>query len=125
MLERLCPQCGAANAITRTQCAACGTSIEQPLQQRARAGLSLRSVRLPAHWQQTGRVVALGLLTVAAEAGYQWLQRRQSSPASQPPPAGGRVVALQQRIIEHWDRGQLRERTIERTVWLDREQSKR
>ncbi len=123
MLERICPRCGAANASDQRRCSDCGEQIEQPLQRRSPAPLNLRTIRLPAHWQQTGRVVALGLLTVAAEAGLHWLQRRQhTAPASLP--SHQRVVALQQRIIEQWQGGQLQQRTIERTVWFSAEQTK-
>jgi hypothetical protein len=94
------------------------------LQRQATTALGLRSIRLPAEWQHTGRVVALGVLTVAAEAGLQWLQRRQQ-PSAPPATSGQRVVALQQRIIERWQAGQLQERTIERTVWLDPNGTKR
>ena len=130
MLERICPECGAANASDQRSCSDCGEQIEQPLARRSPAALNLRTIRLPAHWQQTGRVVALGLLTVAAEAGIHWLQRRQhASPASLPAPATlrsqQRIVALQQRIIEQWQGGQLQQRTIERTVWFSPEQTER
>jgi hypothetical protein len=97
--------------------------MEQPLQRRAPTALSQRASRLPARWQQTRRVVALGLLTVAAEAGVQWLQRRQH-PNAAPVRSQDRVVALQQRIIERWNGGQLQERTIERTVWLEPNRTK-
>lgn len=130
MLERICPECGAANASDQRCCSDCGEPIEQPLARRSPAALNLRTIRLPAQWQQTGRVVALGLLTVAAEAGIHWLQRRQqASPPSLPSPASlrsqQRIVALQQRIIEQWQGGQLQQRTIERTVWFSPEQTER
>jgi hypothetical protein len=129
MLERVCPQCGAANAAEQPRCHACGSSINQSLQRSPRAALATRRVQLPVQWQQTGRVVALGLLSVAAEAGLYWLsQRRQQRPATERmleirhnKPDTGSVIprVLQQRIVERWANGQLQERTIERTVWLE------
>ena len=121
MLERVCPTCNAANPAELHQCSSCGTGIEQTLQQSFRtATLLARRIQLPAHLQHTGRVVALGLLSVAVDAGLHWLQQRQQT-AGPPRTANQRVVAAQQRIVEHWQGGQLRERTVERTVWLEPE----
>lgn len=121
MLERVCPQCNAANPAEQRQCSTCGTGMEQPLQPASGAATILaRRVQLPAHWQHTGRVVALGLLSVAVDAGLHWLQQRQQTGGA-PRTANQRVVAAQQRIVERWQGGELRERTIERTVWLETE----
>jgi len=129
MLERVCPRCGAANATQQSRCHACGSSMEQSLQRSSRTALATRRVQLPAHWQQTGRVVALGLLSIAAEAGLHWLsQRRQQRPVTErivehrhnkPDTTSLMPRVLQQRITERWQAGQLQERTIERTVWFE------
>lgn len=118
MLERICPQCGATNAAEQRRCHACGSSMDQSIQRSTRAALSPRRAQLPAHWQQTGRVVALGLLSIAAEAGLQWLSQRQRT-AIAPRNKGQQIVAAQQRIVERWHNGQLQERTIERTLWFE------
>jgi hypothetical protein len=94
--------------------------MEQTLQPASGATHVARRVQLPAHWQQTGRVVALGLLSVAVDAGLHWLQQRQQTGGA-PRTANQRVVVAQQRIVERWHGGQLHERTVERTVWLDPE----
>jgi hypothetical protein len=128
MLERMCPQCGAANTTDQRRCHACGSSIEQPIQRFSRAALVTRRAQLPAHWQQTGRIVALGLLSVAAEAGLHWLQHRQQRSTTEQitqhrhnksDATALMPRVLQQRIVERWQGGHLQERTIERTVWLD------
>lgn len=119
MLERVCPHCGAVNALDHHHCRACGHLIVAPMQRSSRATLATRRIQVPAHWQQTGRVVALGLLSVAAEAGLYWLQQRQRSLTGAPRTNSQHIVAAQQRIVEHWQGGQLRERTIERTVWFE------
>ncbi len=119
MLERVCPQCSAANPPEQRRCTACGTSMEQMLQPTARAAMiTSRRIQLPHHWQHTGRVVALGLLSVAVDAGLHWLQQRQQTIRA-PRPANQRIVVAQQRVLEHWHDGQLHTRTIERTVWLE------
>lgn len=120
MLERMCPQCSAANPADQRRCSTCGTGMEQTLQPATPVALTPRRVQLPAHWQHTGRVVALGLLSIAVDAGLQWLQQRQQTGGAMRP-ANQRVVVAQQRIVERWQGGELRERTIERTVWLEPE----
>jgi len=95
--------------------------MEQTLQPTSHAATSLaRRIQLPAHWQHTGRVVALGLLSVAVDAGLHWLQQRQQTSGT-PRTVNQRIVVAQQRIAERWQGGELRERTIERTVWLEPE----
>ena len=121
MLERVCPQCNAANPAEQRRCSTCGTGMEQTLQPASRAArITSRRVQLPAHWQHTSRALALGLLSVAVDAGLHWLQQRQQTVGA-PRTANQRIVVAQQRIVEHWHDGQLRERTTERTVWLEPE----
>lgn len=117
MIERICPRCQTANPELQRFCGNCGTSFEQPLRRWIGGGLALRPIKIPVRWRQTGRMMALGVATLTAEAGIAWLRRRQSS-YSPAPSSSSRIYALQQRVIERWAKGQLQERTIEQTVWL-------
>jgi hypothetical protein len=125
MVERICPQCASSNPAIQPYCGQCGTALEQLLARRAAHPLARRLSNLPAHWKQTGKVVALGVATLAAEAGMAWLQnrqqqvhRRQSSPAD-----SARVIALGRRVSERWQNGVLQERIEERVVWIQPDKS--
>jgi len=122
VVERICPDCQAANPAHQRFCGTCGASLEQPLRRWAGGTLARRSINIPLRWRQTGRVMALGLATLAAEAGLAWLQRQQhtSSQAtrSSTSTSAAHIYALQQRITERWSKDQLLERTVEQTVWL-------
>ncbi|WP_026369546.1 hypothetical protein [Kallotenue papyrolyticum] len=122
MVERLCPLCNATNAPTQTHCAGCGAALEQPLRPRRAAQLTRRAPRLPARWQRHGRLVALGLATLAADVALAWLQHRQQLPVPRPAtPAAGqapRPIALGRRVSEVWQNGQLQQRVEEQIVWF-------
>jgi hypothetical protein len=117
VIERICPRCQTANPELQHFCGNCGAPFEQPLRRWTGSALALRPLKIPARWRQTGRVIALGAATLAAEAGIAWLRRQQSSYA---PPliSSSKVYVLQQRVIERWSKGELQERTLEQTVWL-------
>ena len=119
MIERICPHCDAGNPSEQAYCGHCGTPLEQPLVRRSAAALAPRPIRIPAQWKQTGKVAALGVAALAAEAGIAWLQRRQQQ-AARPPAAqtSARVIALGWRVTETWHGGQLQQRTEERVAWL-------
>ncbi len=126
MIERICPRCQTANRGLQRFCDNCGTPFEQPLRRWTGSALALRSIKIPARWRQTGRVMALGIATLAAEAGIAWLRRSQSqSSYSSPPVSSSNIYALQQRVVERWSKGQLQERIVERTVWLAPDEHRR
>lgn len=121
MVERLCPLCNAANAPTQTHCVGCGAALEQPLRPWPAAQLTRRAPRLPARWQRHGRLVALGLVTLAADAALAWLQHRQQPLARPATPTAGqapRPIALGRRVSEVWQNGQLQQRVEEQIVWF-------
>lgn len=122
MIERICPQCGGGNPERQAYCGDCGAALQpQPLTRRPAAALARRSVQIPARWRETGKVVALGLAAVAAEAGIALLNRRQNAaphPLARPPQPSGRVIAVGHRISQTWHNGQLQHRTEERVVWI-------
>lgn len=127
MVERICPHCATGNPAEQMYCGQCGTRLALPLARRPNGALARRPIRLPAQWKETGKVVALGVATLAAEAGLAWLQRRQQpvakSTVPQPPPAlpqrrSARVVAMGHRVSETWVDGQLQQRTEEQVMWF-------
>jgi hypothetical protein len=123
MVERVCSQCEAGNPSEQRFCGQCGSPLSQALAQRPATPLTRRSIQIPAHWKQTGKVVALGVATVAAEAGLAWLQRHQQLPLARPrtmsqQPQRARVIALGRRVSETWVGGQLQHRTEEQVMWI-------
>ncbi len=127
MIERICPHCDAGNPSDQAYCGHCGTSLTQPLARRPAAALAQRPITIPTRWKETGKVVALGVATLAAEAGLAWLQRRQQPAARSPAPAplartqvqqAARVIAVGRRVTEIWSGGQLQQRTEEQVIWL-------
>jgi hypothetical protein len=129
MVERICPRCESANLATHARCAQCGAALEQSLALRPSHALSKRVPRLPAQWKQHGRIVALGVATLAAQIAVDLLNRRQQHivplrPAPQTTQTA-RVVALGQRVSETWRDGQLQQRVVEQVVWLAPGESER
>lgn len=122
MIERVCPHCRAGNASDMAWCGACGAALEQPLARRPTGALTRRTFHLPAQWKESGKVVALGVATVAAEIGVAWLQRRwQQPPPPRPattPAQRGRVIAIGRRVSERWSNGQLQQRSEEQVIWF-------
>lgn len=127
MVERICPHCAAGNPTEQAYCGQCGTLLALSLAHRAPSQLARRPIRLPVQWKETGKVVALGVATLAAEAGLAWLHRRQqplakTATAIQPQPMsqsrGSRLVAVGRRVSETWVGGQLQHRTEEQVMWF-------
>jgi hypothetical protein len=96
-LKRLCPACGAANALERQTCHACGTNLRTTLPVPL-------GERLPVTWKQVGTSLALGAgalaLRVGVELARQFLERKASE-LSEPSakverPAGRQVVQVNQ-----------------------------
>jgi len=74
-----CPRCRHDNPIENRYCGRCGASLTSSKQLVARQEehSSARVVRsLPANLGPTGKALAVGLATLAAEAGLLWLRRR-------------------------------------------------
>lgn len=142
MVERICPRCEAANPNEQAYCGQCGLSLQpttgadwaghsaRSLARRAAAPLAQRTTRLPAQWKQAGKVVALGVASIAAEVGLAWLSQRQQGqqltrPTSQPPSESGRVLAIGRRIRTTWRNGQLYERIDEQVLWMAPDEPRR
>ena len=94
------------------------------------AGRLLAGAALPVPWKQVSKTVAIGLATLAAEAGLAWLRRKAehvSVPAASPTqalvptrtaqPADDAVTIVSQRVLEVWEQGDLTRKVVERTFW--------
>jgi hypothetical protein len=136
MIERICPRCAAGNPNEQAYCGSCGAALNGGAPDRSRAmvrrqtgALARQTQRIPARWRDTGKVVALGVATLLAEAGMAYMQRRQQPPADRPQPLAvvprqrSRVVAIARRRTELWSNGQLQRRTEEQMVWLAPDES--
>ncbi len=122
MVERICPRCDRDNPSDHTYCGHCGVALEQSLAQRVPSALARRTAQLPVQWKQAGKVVALGVATVAVEAGLALLQRRQQGIVkAQPNVQRARVIAVGRRVTETWYGGQLQHRTDEQVMWFQSE----
>jgi hypothetical protein len=78
-LKRLCPTCGAANAMARETCYACGTNFGSNLPVPA-------SARLPASWKRVGASLAVSAAALALRVGLQLAQdylERRAAPQSE------------------------------------------
>lgn len=134
MVERICPACQHGNPLENRFCGACGSSLSpDALAPRAEAALTIAGRPIPTtQIAEVGKVVALGLATIAAEAGIAWLRRRAEragapAPAAQQPaaavvpktdPAASNVVTIiSQRVVEVWEQGGLARQVVERHVW--------
>jgi hypothetical protein len=72
-----CPRCRHANPLENRFCGWCGASLESTHELVPRREGALAAVRrtLPAKLGPAGKVVAVGLVTLAAEVGLSWLRR--------------------------------------------------
>ena len=74
-----CPQCRHGNPPENRFCGACGTSLtvgEQLVRRPENGPIPASEGLLPAELKPLGRALAVGLATLAAEAGLAWLRRR-------------------------------------------------
>ena len=73
-----CPRCRHANPPENRFCGWCGASLESSHELVPRREGALAAVRraLPAKLGPASRVVAVGLVTLAAEVGLSWLRHR-------------------------------------------------
>jgi hypothetical protein len=139
MVERICPACQHGNPLDNRYCGACGGPLQHDA--LARSGVTAISIagqQLPvAQIKQVGRVLAVSLATVAAEAGMAWLRRRAevsrtpAVAASQHPAVAiakadaqlvrNTVTIVSQRVVEVWEQGALARQVIEKQVWRKEE----
>ncbi|MBX0330743.1 zinc ribbon domain-containing protein [Oscillochloris sp. ZM17-4] len=136
MVERICPACQHGNPLDNRYCGACGGPLQQDALARAEQPLSIMIAgqRLPvAQVKQVGTALAVGLATVAAEAGVAWLRRRAEAarlPAVIPAPqqaaaiirpdadlVRNTVTIVSQRVVEVWEHGSLARQVVEKHVW--------
>ena len=85
----LCPQCEHENPLGNRFCGRCGASLTSSRQIVPRHEKTPAAVvrALPAKLGPTGKVLAVGLATLAAEAGLLWLRRRVERTDRPPLPA--------------------------------------
>jgi hypothetical protein len=85
----LCPQCEHENPLGNRFCGRCGASLTSSRQIVPRHEKTPAAVvrALPAKLGPTGKVLAVGLATLAAEAGLLWLRRRVERTDRPPVPA--------------------------------------
>lgn len=142
MIERICPRCASGNPAEQAYCGHCGLALQpapanaswtaspgQSLARRVAAPLAQRPVRVPAQWKQAGKVVALGVASIAAEVGLAWLNQRQQAQQEHRlavrQPERGRVLAVGRRIRTTWRNGQLYERVDEQVLWMAPDETRR
>ncbi len=86
-----CPQCRHGNPLENHFCGACGASLTSSRQLARRPAGELPAVSgralLPAELKPVGRALAVGLATLAAQAGLAWLSRRAAGSDRPPLPA--------------------------------------
>ena len=73
-----CPRCRHANSPENRFCGWCGASLKSSheLVPRREGALTAARRTLPAKLGPAGKVVAVGVVTLAAEVGLSWLRRR-------------------------------------------------
>jgi predicted amidophosphoribosyltransferase len=132
MVERICPACQYGNPLDNRYCGACGGPLaHDALARSGPAAITIAGQQLPvAQIKQVGKVLAVSLATVAAEAGMAWL-RRKADEARLPVPkpqttalaradadlVRNTVTIVSQRVVEVWEHGSLARQVIEKHVW--------
>lgn len=85
-----CPQCRHGNPPENRFCGACGAPLtsSRQLVRRPEGGPAVAGrALLPAELKPVGKALAVGLATLAAQAGLAWLSRRAESSDRPPLPA--------------------------------------
>ncbi len=115
-----CPMCSRDNPSENRFCGSCGGSLSDSGQLVPRREDSpVAAVRtLPAQLGPTGKVLAVGLATLAAEAGLLWLRRRVERAHQTPIPA---TQASESVLPEYL----IRQSLEEVSVWLQEGDSQR
>ena len=128
MVERICPACQHGNPLENRFCGNCGHGLEQQLPAvRQPSAIALAGAALPVPWKQVSKTVAIGIATLAAEAGLAWLKRKVEGgnapattalvPTRPAQPASDVVTIVSQRVLEVWEGGDLTRRVVERNFW--------
>jgi hypothetical protein len=135
MVERICPACQHGNPLDNRYCGACGGPLQHDaLARTGTTTITIAGQQLPVDQiKQVGKVLAVSLATVAAEAGMAWLRRRADvarSPAvaaRQHPTVAiakadaelvrNTVTIVSQRVVEVWEQGALARQVVEKHVW--------
>jgi hypothetical protein len=124
----LCPRCRHANPPENRFCGRCGTSLESSHELVPYREGALTAVRrtLPAKLEPASKVVAIGLVTLAAEVGLSWLRHRTKAEerpltltARQVDPgAYGRLLGerLEELLIEELEEGHRSRVFVRRTI---------
>ncbi len=98
-----CPQCRHGNPPENRFCGACGaplTSGEQLVRRPETGPTTTSRALLPAELKPVGRTLAVGLATLAAQAGLAWLRRRaEGSNRPSLPAARGTETAIPEHPI--------------------------
>lgn len=95
MIERACPECQTNNPMKNRFCGHCGAPLtREAIAPFAGSKLTVGRGEMPmAQLRQVGQAVAVSLLTIAAEAGLNWLRRRlEAEPANVDAPSGAALV---------------------------------
>lgn len=132
MVERVCQNCRAGNAIEAHYCIKCGTPLERQLPARQETSpLAVIGRNLPVSWKQVGRGAALGVAAMAVELGVAAL-RRKLEQGSAPRPASSSqstsikpssstsqeiITILSQRVIEIFDHSDGKRTINDRHIW--------
>jgi hypothetical protein len=105
-----CPQCHHANPPENRFCGRCGASLESSHELVPRREGTLTAVRrtLPAKLGLASKVVAVGLVTLAAEVGLSWLRHRTK--------AEERPVTLTGRQVDPGASGRLLSESLEEVL---------
>lgn len=131
MVERVCSRCQHGNPLDNQFCGRCGNALVRLLPSQATQSThALVPNQLPITMRQVGQGLAIGLATLAAEAGMAWLRSRidrvgttPTTPAPtttalvQPIQAPDTTTVVSQRVLEVWEHGELIRRVVERSAW--------
>jgi hypothetical protein len=122
-----CPRCRHDNPLENRFCGACGAFLTVGEQLARRPGYSPATTSralLPADLKPVGRALAVGLATLAAQAGLAWLRRRAEGSSRQSRPAAGRTepVLSEHPVYQSFEEVQawLREGEIESWIFAQR-----
>jgi hypothetical protein len=122
-----CPRCRHDNPLENRFCGACGASLtvgEQLARRPEGSPVTPSRALLPAELKPVGRALAVGLATLAAQAGLAWLRRRVEGPGRPSLPAAGgtKPVLPQNPVYQSFEEvhAWLREGEIESRIFAQR-----
>ena len=108
MVERICPECQHGNPLDNRFCGHCGTSLERNHLVAASEHEPTDMLVKPdttedvtAHLKHVGKAVAVGLATLAAEAGLAWLRRKVEHIGQPTPTVSHQAPAVYQQPVVH------------------------